>query len=275
MTDNSSSTESGTTTTGTDQTQTTETSTTKPSTESTTSTTTGETQDSKTTTTLINEPDTSKPEARVAQEKYEDFKLPDGVKLNDEQLTKATELFKGLSLDQAGAQSLIDFHTAELARVAKATEDASDASFRDTVEGWGTALKADPEIGTKLATVKQNLGRAYDVLINAVPEKAAETRALVNEFKTTLDLTGIGNHPAFVKVFNRLAQMVIEPGHVPGKNPAPAPGADTATHPPLTPQPAVAPTSKPTRASLTSSTGAASPNDWIAPNVTSRCEGQS
>ena len=175
---------------------------------------------------LINEDDAPKPEPRVAPEKYEDFKLPDGIKLNDEQLTKATELFKNLSLDQSGAQSLIDFHTAELSRVAKATEDAGEASFRDTVEGWGAALKADPEIGTKLATVKQNLGRAYDVLINAVPEKAAETRALVNEFKTTLDLTGIGNHPAFVKVFNRFAQMIIEPGHVRGQNPAPPPGSD-------------------------------------------------
>lgn len=169
---------------------------------------------------LINEDDPPEPKARVAPEKYEDFKLPDGIKLNPEALTKAHDLFKNLSLDQPGAQSLIDFHTAELARVTQATEAAGDDSFRATVEEWGGKLKSDPEIGNRLPKVKENLGKAYDVLVAAVPEKSVETRALVNEFKQTLDLTGIGNHPAFVKVFNRLAEMVIEPGHVKGSGPS-------------------------------------------------------
>lgn len=178
---------------------------------------------------LINEPDPptgdTAPKPAGAPEAYTAFTLPEGVTLNEEVTGKANELFKNTGLSQEQAQSFVDFHAAELARVAKAASESGEADFRATVEDWGKALKADPEVGPKLATVKQDLGKMYDVLINAVPEKANEARALVNEFKTTLDLTGIGNHPAFVKVFNRLAQMVIEPGHVSGKGPV-ARGAD-------------------------------------------------
>jgi hypothetical protein len=173
---------------------------------------------------IINEEEPAEPappaKPEGAPEAYADFTLPEGVKLNEEAFTKATELFKTTGLSQTQAQAFVDYHVAELARVREAADTEGEATFRETVNEWGTKLKADPDIGAKLPAVKADLGRMYDSLINAVPEKATEARALVDEFKTTLDLTGIGNHPAFVKVFHRLAQMVIEPGHVSGKGPA-------------------------------------------------------
>lgn len=168
--------------------------------------------------TLLNEPEPSEtppPESPKAPETYADFKLPEGVKLAPETLSKATELFKSLNLPQDAAQSLLDFHLDQV----KAVETSADDTYRATVEEWGNQLKADPEIGGKLAEVKANLGKAYDAIIEAAGPKAAEARALVNEFKSVMDLTGAGNHPAFVKFFNRMAQRVIEPTHVAGKGP--------------------------------------------------------
>ncbi len=167
--------------------------------------------------TLLNEaePEPKPTPAEGAPEAYAAYKLPDGVSLAPETLTKVNELFKGLNLPQAAAQSLIDFHLEQVSAV----ERSADDTYRQTVEGWGEQLKADPEIGGKLGEVKANLGKAYDVLIEAAGPKAAEAKALVNEFKSVMYLTGAGNHPAFVKLFNRLAQRVIEPGHVSGKGP--------------------------------------------------------
>lgn len=165
---------------------------------------------------LLTEPE-PKPEAPVgAPEKYADFTLPDGVKLADESLSKAQELFKGLNLPQVGAQSLVDFYVSEMQRVAEAPGKA----FEEMTSNWIASAKADPEIGNKLPTVKTNIGKAYDVLINAIPEKAAETRTLINDFKSAMDITGVGNHPAFIKVLNRLAERIIEPGHVVGGGPS-------------------------------------------------------
>lgn len=189
---------------------------------------------------IINEPDPApKPEEpKGAPEAYAEYKLPEGVSLNAETITKANELFKGLGLTQEAAQSLIDFHVAQT----QAAATAADDTYRQTVEAWGAQLKADPEIGGKLPEVRAALGKAYDVLIEAAGPKAAEARALVNEFKSVMDLTGAGNHPAFVKLFHRLAQRVIEPGHVSGTGPSPLgqgarggnPGIAASMYPPKT-----------------------------------------
>lgn len=207
MSEPSSSTESGTH--PTDQTQTIQ-----PNPDSTSSTSSEASPPEKPS--LLTEPEPKAEAPAGAPEKYTDFTLPDGVKLADESLTKAQELFKGLNLPQAGAQSLVDFYVSEMQRVAEAPGKA----FEELTNTWITNAKADPEIGNKLPVVKANIGKAYDVLINAVPEKAAETRTLINDFKSAMDITGVGNHPAFIKVLNRLAERIIEPGHVSGAGPS-------------------------------------------------------
>lgn len=141
-----------------------------------------------------------------APEKYEDFTLPEGVKLEGDQLIAATDLFKGLNLNQAGAQSLIDFHTAQMAAAVAAPE----AAYKEMTEGWRTAAQADPEIGPHTAKIKADLGKALDTLGDA---------KLVTDFKEAMNLTGVGDHPAFIKVMAKWASRVIEPSHITGAGP--------------------------------------------------------
>lgn len=141
-----------------------------------------------------------KPEAKAptgAPEKYEDFKLPEGVELKGDVLTSAQELFKGLGLTQDAAQSLVDFHTKQLTEAASAPVTA----YNEMREGWKTAAAADPDIGPKAAAIKETLGKAYDTLGNP---------KLVADFKDAMNLTGVGDHPAFIKVLNAWATQVIE-----------------------------------------------------------------
>src|SRR5258706_6659527 len=142
-----------------------------------------------------------------APEKYEDFKLPEGVKLEGETLKSAQELFKALNLPQDGAQRLVDFHLSQI----KAATEASSKAYDDMRAGWQTAAKADSEIGPKMTQIKENVGRLYDAIGDA---------KLVADFKQIMDLTGAGDNPAFIKVLNKLSSFVTEGKHVAGAQPS-------------------------------------------------------
>lgn len=139
-----------------------------------------------------------KPEVKPgAPDKYEDFKLPEGIELKPDTLASAQELFKDLGLTQEGAQSLVDFHTQQMTEAASAPVNA----YNEMREGWKAATAADPELGPKQKAIQENLGKAFDTLNNP---------KLVADFKEAMNLTGVGDHPAFVKVMNAWATRVVE-----------------------------------------------------------------
>jgi hypothetical protein len=113
-------------------------------------------------------------------------------------------VFKELGLSQDQATKLVEFQ-AKLAEQQLASVKAMD-------DKWIDQINKDPEIGTKLATVKADIGRALDALNDA---------KLVSEFKDAMNLTRAGNNPAFVKAFWKLSQLVTEGKPVPGGRPSP------------------------------------------------------
>lgn len=152
--------------------------------------------------------DDKKPNADAkAPEKYADFKLPEGIKLDGEQLTAATALFKESGLSQDAAQKMVDFHVAQL----KAAADAPAKAYSEMREKWQTEAKADPAIGPKMEQVKQNVGKLYAAIGDA---------KLVDDFKGLMNLTGVGDNPAFIKVLNKLSEFVVEGKHVAGAGPS-------------------------------------------------------
>lgn len=169
-------------------------------------------------TTLLTKKEGEAKPAEGAPEKYEDFKLPEGIELKGEQLEQATKLFKDLNLPQAAAQSLVDYHTTQL----KAAATAGTETMNTMRSDWQAAVKADPEIGSKLPVVKAEVSRALDSLNNP---------ALVTEFKAAMDLTGVGDNPAFIKAFYKMAQMVNEGRPVSGKGPSPLGQSPSGTQP--------------------------------------------
>lgn len=145
--------------------------------------------------------------ASGAPEKYEAFKLPEGVTLDPKVNEEATALFKANGLSQAQAQSLIDFHVAKAQAAAQRPYDA----YAEMRQGWQTEVKADKEIGGILPQVKETVSRALDSLGDP---------KLATDFRAAMDLTGAGDHPAFIKAFYKLAQRVTEGTAVRGAGPA-------------------------------------------------------
>lgn len=133
-----------------------------------------------------------------APEKYEAFKLPDGVKLDDAQVADLQATAKDLNLTQDQAQKLVDRDLKVRADVNAKTQ----ADFKSTVAKWADDTRADKDIGgDKLPAVLASAKRGVDTMEAQVPG-----------LKQILDVTGFGNHPVAIKLFQKIGAMTGEDG---------------------------------------------------------------
>jgi len=147
-------------------------------------------------------------EASVVPDKYE-FKVPEGAQLNEALIAEATPLFKEMGLSQENAQKLFDFHNKAIADVASAPGKA----YEDLRTSWRNDTVANKELGDGKALrpeVQANIAKAIDSLPNA------------KDFRAAMDLTGVGDNPAFVAAVNHWAKALAEGTLVRGGNPSPA-----------------------------------------------------
>jgi hypothetical protein len=157
--------------------------------------------------------DTKSVNPKAVPERYE-FKAPEGIAIDPKLVDDITPIFKEAGINQEVAQKLFDFHTKALQDAAKAPTDTMNTMRAD----WRTKVSADPELAkavngdkTGLDAVKLDIGRA---LTHLPANEAAD-------FRAAMDLTGAGDHPAFVKAFWKLSQLITEGRHVNGANPSP------------------------------------------------------
>jgi hypothetical protein len=148
--------------------------------------------------------------AEGAPEKYSDYKLPDGVTLAPEVKTEADNLFKGLGLSQDAAQSLVDFYGKQISELASAPAKA----YQEMTDGWRKDSESHPDLRGKLGP-----GQEINVRISKALDGLGDPK-LASDFKAAMDLTGVGNHPAFIRVISRLAEKVTEGTHVAGNGPS-------------------------------------------------------
>lgn len=143
-----------------------------------------------------------------APEKYEDFKVPDGMTLDVKAVELFTPIAKELDLSQESAQKLVDAYAGVLNNTATAfQEQLKDEKFAleqvgqvlgQQRDSWGKALKTDKEIG----------GKDYDKNIQA--SQRAIARFGSPELKAILESTGLGNHPEFVRFCLKVGHTVTE-----------------------------------------------------------------
>ncbi len=128
------------------------------------------------------------------------------MELKGEALEGASKLFKELGLPQEDAQKLVDFHAAQL----KAAAEAPTKAYNDMTAEWKSKSEADPDIGpfaeTKAKQVKLDISKAFDALAAAAPAN----REVVNDFQHAMNLTGLGDHPAFIKIMHQMSKAFLE-----------------------------------------------------------------
>lgn len=163
--------------------------------------------------------DADKPKG--APEKYESFKLPEGMEIDETAMGEAQTVFKELGLSQDQAQKLIDLQ----AKHESARAEANQKAFTEMVGGWLAEAKADKEIGGEKFNEKVNLAKqAIDAFSPTITNDKGEK---VNEFRNFLSMTGAGNHPEMIRFLAKVGEAVandsVHAGRAVGPNNGPLP----------------------------------------------------
>ena len=147
-----------------------------------------------------------------APDKYEEYKVPEGYALDPEVKTEADKIFKGLGLNQEQAQSLVDFYTSK-------TSEAFQAPFKayqEMTDAWRQESESHPDLSGKLGP-----GKEVSVRISKALDSLGDPK-LASDFRAQMDLTGAGNHHAFIRVLDSFAKRLTEGSHVAGRGPSQA-----------------------------------------------------
>lgn len=130
-------------------------------------------------------------EPAKAPEKYE-LKLSENSPLTQDALTRIESLAKEKGLTNDQAQLLVQAEENSLTSYKKKQDD----DFTVVKNQWAEAVKNDKEIGG------ENLKQSIEFSKRVIERFAAE------EFKKTLDVTGLGQHPEVVRLLARVGKAM-------------------------------------------------------------------
>ncbi len=161
-------------------------------------------------------PAEAKPEAppadKPAAPTYEPFTLPDGVTVNQEQMTAAQQLFAEHNLPQEAAQKLVDFHVESLRAYDAAASEAQHRAFEDYRTSERARVMADPEIGgAGHATAMTAIAKMRDLFASSARPGTEQYEKDMAEFNTGLRITGAGDMPWLLRLLHNVARRFDEP----------------------------------------------------------------
>jgi hypothetical protein len=159
---------------------------------------------------------------------FADAKFPETIKVTDEQRGELAGAFDALRTPgkhAEGVQKLISLHEKALTDYAKQVVDNQWATFRKTNEDWANEVMGDPYLGgAGHKTAMAAVARMRDLFMSTHKPGTPEYERDAKSFDQFLQVTGAGNHPAFLHLLHNAARIYDEPAvpaHV---------GAPTKTH---------------------------------------------
>jgi hypothetical protein len=158
---------------------------------------------------------------------YPDWKLPEGIQADKDQIAKYTEALGEHRIDPDVGQKLIDMHTAALQTSMQQYADhlarEQHRVFGETRQAWAKEVLADQEIGgAGHQTAMGVIARMRDALVSNHRHGTPEYKADVAAFDQFLTVTGAGDHPLFLKMLYRVGKFLDEPA-MPAPNVKPSP----------------------------------------------------
>ena len=148
---------------------------------------------------------------RGAPEEYGDFAVPEGVKMEGQDLTEFKSFAKEQDLTQEQAQKVLDYAGPKI----KAMIEQPYKTWNETQTKWQAEVKADPEIGG--TNFERSVKEAGSVFVPGEANPFVKSEADAKALRDALNTTGAGNNPAIVKLFVKMGKLLSEPGHLAGK----------------------------------------------------------
>lgn len=146
--------------------------------------------------------------------KYDAFKVPEGLALDQERVAKFAEIAGPAQVSQEVAQQLLDLHVAEMQKFAQDVTDQAAKHQRETWnklnDTWKTELRNDAELGGNRLETSLSMAKA---VIEEYGGNADQVRDLLAHTSNN----GMGNYPGFVRLLANIGQAlnVFEDGIVP------------------------------------------------------------
>lgn len=149
-----------------------------------------------------------------APEKYEAFKMPEGVAVDAEITADLEAVARECDLSQVAAQKVADLG----AKMAGKWREQLADHHATTIAKWAEDAQADKEFGGE--QLKENMSLAAKVMATfGTPE-----------LKAFLDQSGAGNHPELIRAFIRMGKAISEDKFV-SSGRVSQPAAKTLTYP--------------------------------------------
>jgi chemotaxis protein histidine kinase CheA len=147
--------------------------------------------------------------------KYEAFKVPDGIKLDDKEVAKFTDIIGARQIPQEDAQKLLDLYVEERKGDAERARTEQRRVWDALNDTWKTELRKNPELGGSRLETSLSMAKAV------VEEFLSPEQARVYLAHTTNN--GMGNFIEQVRLLHNIGKAlnIFEDGIVPSLPKAP------------------------------------------------------
>jgi len=147
--------------------------------------------------------------------KYEAFKVPDGIKLDDKEVAKFTDIIGARQLPQEDAQRLLDLYVEERKGDAERARKEQRDTWNTLNDTWKGELRKDPDLGGNRLETSLSMAKAV------VEEYLTPEQARVYLAHTTNN--GMGNFIEQVRLLHNIGKAlnIFEDGIVPANPKAP------------------------------------------------------
>jgi len=152
---------------------------------------------------------------------YEAFTLPETVKLDETKLGEFTGLLGEFesktkadhAATQAFGQKLVDYHVSEMQRLASDMQKQSELQRFAEREQWKKDFMADPELGGNRSQTTVDAALKF---LRTHGGSDVEQQ----QFRELMDKSGVGNHPAMIRLLARAGQAMSEGRPLAAQQPA-------------------------------------------------------
>lgn len=161
---------------------------------------------------------------------YDAFVLPEGIQLETDKVTEFTGLLAELEQSgkadhtavQAFGQKAVEFYVNEVKRVLEDTSKQQIAAWEKTRNDWKESFLKDPEIGGN------RFQTTVDSALNFIRTHGG-TAEQQTEFRNLMETSGLGNHPAMIRILAKAGSAMSEGAPLAAMKPVSAPKSKVTT----------------------------------------------
>lgn len=152
------------------------------------------------------------------------FEMPEGIQESPEEMAQFTGYLNEARAAPEIGQKMLNLHAASMQKYAEGLLARQIETFNKTRENWRKESMADEQIGgSGHDTAMKAIRRARDLLVSDAPQGSKQHAADRARFDEVLRVTGVGDHPAFLRMLHNMSRYIEAPAPPP-PNPKPPPG---------------------------------------------------